>query len=108
GRGHLGHTCPNGVLRACNIFAILPASRVRTVSGSHESESALNALLLHLTQRVCKQRMPVTISPKNGELWPSPGQLILQRWDQLPSLLVNRALAAKLLIVSGDFQHSFV
>ena len=52
--------------------------------------------------------MPVAVAPIDGQTRATSLEFILQRQDQLAILFVDRALAAKLLIVLGNFQHSLV
>ena len=69
------------------------------------ASARLHAVGRHLAQRVGQQRMPVAIAPVDRQLRAVRGQLALERRDQLPVLLVDRADAAEVLVVLGDFEH---
>src|SRR5713101_9500515 len=97
----------NFLLRPSNVLAILPASRVGTVSRSHKPQSPPYSILLHLPQSLGQQRMPVTVSPIDWQLWAMLLQLRPQRGNQLARLLIDRALALEVVIVLGHGQHAF-
>src|SRR6185369_4620635 len=65
---HDGRTLANRFPGPCDIFSILPAAGIRAVSGSHKSQSALDAVGFHLLQSIRKHRMPVTIAPINRQM----------------------------------------
>src|SRR5580698_1928504 len=69
-------------LCAGDVFAILPASGIRAVSGCHKGERAANAVFLHLAQRIGEHRMPVAISPIDGQLRAVCGEFALDCGDR--------------------------
>ena len=93
------------LLGAGDVFAILPAAGIRTERAGDERQRPLHAVGRHLPQRIGQQRMPVAIAPVDRQLRPVLGQFPLQRGDQLPILIVDRALAAEVVVVLGDFEH---
>src|SRR3984957_11054730 len=50
--------------------------------------------------------MPVAIPPVHRQLWPMLRQFVLERRDEVTSLLIDRALSIKVVVVLGDRQHS--
>src|ERR1700730_3253147 len=50
--------------------------------------------------------MPVAISPIDGQANPVPGQFGLEVRDELPVLVVDRALAPELVVVFRHFQDA--
>ena len=94
-------------LCATDVFAILPASGIRTVGRRHKGKRSVNAVLFHLPQGFRQHGMPVTVSPIHRQLRTVLRQFLLQSRDQFPNLLVDRALAAEVVIVLGDCQHAF-
>ncbi len=71
------------------------ASALRTPSASH------------LAQRVGEQRMPIAIAPIDGQARAVARQLFAKPGDQRAVLIVDRALAAEVVIMLGDRQHPF-
>ena len=49
--------------------------------------------------------MPVAISPVDGQVRAAPVEFGPQGGEQCEILLVDRALAAEMMVVLGDFQH---
>src|SRR5947208_15258069 len=87
----LGCACANFGLGAGNVFAILPASGVRTVSGSDKGEGVTNTVLLHLPDRVPEQGMPVAVSPIDGTVKTVVRELFVERRDQVADLMTDAA-----------------
>ena len=54
-------------LRRCNILPVLPATGIRTVSGGHQSQRMLYAVVAHLPQRIGQKWIPVAIAPINRQ-----------------------------------------
>ena len=105
GRGKLFGRTTDRPLGGDDIFQILPAAGIRAVSRGEQSHRPANAIGTHLGQRVGQQRMPVAISPVDRQLRAVAGQLELQIADEGPILLVDRALAAEMIIMLGDREH---
>src|SRR5689334_21566561 len=89
-----------------DVLKILPATRVRTVSGRHKRERIANSIRCHLTQRVRQKRMPVAIAPVDRKGWPIPLKLLLKRRNQISILLINRADTAKQLVMTRYAEHA--
>src|ERR1043166_9683725 len=97
---------PDFLLRTGNVFAVLAASRVRTVGGGDEGKGALNTIQLHLRQRSRQHGMPVAIAPVDRQLRTVLRKFDLQCCNQIASLLVDRTLAVEMIIVLGDREHA--
>src|ERR1700730_243531 len=82
------------LLCVSNVFKILPATRVRTISSSHKSERVLNSIIAHSPDRVRKQGMPVAIAEIDRQVRSIGFQLPLERRNQFSILSVYRAHAA--------------
>ena len=98
-------------LRARDVFAILSASRIRAVHRRDERKRALDAVVLHLPQRLCEHRMPVAIPPIDRQLRATSRkfglrEFVFDRRDQIAGLLVDRAFAVEVVVVLGDGQHA--
>jgi len=59
-----------------------------------------------LTQRIRKKGMPVAIAPVNRQMNRALIQLPSQSSNQLAALIVDRAPAAKVIIMGGNFQQA--
>ena len=86
-----------------DIFAILPASRIRTERRSRNRQRGPNAIVAHACDRVGEHRMPIAIAPVDRK----PHAGLLQRGDQLAALIVDRAATAKVVVMFRDRQHTF-
>src|SRR5438270_3660910 len=93
-------------LRADNVLAILTTSRIGTVRRRHEGERSSNAVLLHLLKRFGQHRIPVAISPINGELGSMLREFALERCDEFANLLVDRALSAEMVVMFRNREHT--
>src|SRR5580704_12350871 len=91
--------------RPLDVFQVLTATRVRTKDGGDETERPVDAVCAHLPQRVGQERMPVAIAPIDGKLQPVAGQFQFERGDQFAVVIVDRALAAEMIIMLRDGQH---
>src|SRR5580704_12455349 len=89
----LRSTRTNFALRKRNVFAVLPASGIGTVSRGHKSQRPANAVQLHLTNGICQHGMPVAIAPVYRQLRPVLREFGFESRDQLTGLLVDRTLA---------------
>ena len=99
-------TRTNFILRARNVFAVLPASRVGTVRGSDEGERSANAVPLHLLQSFGQHGMPIAIAPVDRDLGSMLRQFAFESCNQFTGLLVDRTLAAEMVVMFGDRQHA--
>ncbi len=93
--------------RLLDIFQVLAASRVRTEDGSDKGERTRHTVGLHLAQRVGEKRMPVAIAPVNRNPRTQAREFALKAGDQRAILIVDRALAAEVIVMLGDFEHAF-
>ena len=80
-------------------------SGIGTVSRREERQRTADSVAGHFGQRIRQQRVPIAIPPIN-----SPGgtvaiQLALEGGNQGPVLGVDRAYAAKVIIMLGHGQH---
>src|SRR5215472_8027056 len=70
------------VLRTRDVLPVLPASGIRTEGGSHESQSPPDSVVLHLPYGVGEQRMPIAVSPIDGQLWTMLLKFLLEGGNQ--------------------------
>src|SRR5215471_1429319 len=94
-------------LRACDVFAVLTTSGIRTVGRSHKRKRSFDAVAFHLAQSVGEHRMPIAISPIDGKIRTVVSKFVLDGCDQITCLLVNRAFAVEVVIVFGNGEHAF-
>ena len=88
-----------------DVLTILPTARIRTVCRSYKRQSPLNTVRFHLSQRIGKERVPVSISPVNRQIDFGLGELRSQHLDEFFHLCIDRADTIKVLIMFGNFQQ---
>src|SRR5829696_7586679 len=93
-------------LSVADVLQVLPATRIRAIPRSHKSECILNSIRRHLSHCVSKHRMPIAVSPVDGNTGPLHRQLLFQRGDQVAILLIDRTHAAEQVVVFGNLKHS--
>ena len=93
------------LLRVGDIFAVLPAARIRTVGTGEECQRPAHTAAAHFGQRVGQQRMPIAIAPINRQRRAVGGQLRFERGDECPILVVDRTATAEVIIVLGHGKH---
>ena len=94
-------------LRSRDVLAILAAARIGAIRRRDKAESASDAVVPHLPHGVGKEGVPVPIAPVDGHVRAFCREQISQCGDQRPVLVVDGALAAEVVVVFGDFEHSF-
>ena len=90
------------------VFAILTAPRVRGVGGGGQDEDAPGACLGELVEALGHEGVPVAVSPPDGNVMPTPGELRGQVCDQALVAGVNGGDAAEALVVGGDLKQALV
>ena len=93
--------------RGDNVFAILPAAGIRTERAGEEGEGSLDAIAPHSGEGLWQQRMPVAIAPIDRQFWTVDSEFLLKRRDESAVLIIDWADAAEVLVMLGDFKHSF-
>src|SRR5712691_3134632 len=88
-----------GGASALDVFQVLPAPGIRTEYGRHEAQGAPHTVGSHFPQRVGERRMPVTISPVDRKRRAIAREFALQTSDQRAVLIVDRTLAAEMIIM---------
>src|SRR5207302_7363865 len=89
-----------------DVFPILPAPRIGAVCRGDESQRSTDAVLFHLPQCIGQHGMPVPVSPVDRQLRTMLFEFAFQSGDQFASLLVDWALAVKMVVVFSDGKHS--
>src|SRR5205085_7516583 len=77
--------------RSLDVFAVLPAARIRTISRNDEGERALDSVVPHLPDGVGQERVPVAVAPVDGQARPSLFKLAFERRDEFSVLPVDGA-----------------
>ena len=86
--------------RGCDVVLILSAARIGTESRRGQRHGLLDAVIPHPPHGVRQHRMPVAIAPINRQR-----RQPAERLDQRPHLVVDRALAIEVIVVSGHGQQ---
>src|SRR5579863_3934272 len=100
-----GRALANFLLCAGDVFPVLTASGVRTVGRRDKPERTPHAVFFHLKQSFGQQRMPVAIPPVHRQFRAVQREFRFQRRNQLARLLVDRTLAAEVVVVLRDREH---
>ena len=94
-------------LSGANVLTILSAAGIRAVCGGHKCERPLHSVAPHFVERGRKERMPVAVSPVDGE-WDSVRiEIRTQSLDEIAALIVERTLSAEVIIMFSDFEKTF-
>jgi len=89
-----------------DIFTILPAARVRAKGRRYKRQCTLDAVVGHLLHHIAEHRMPVAISPVNGQMWAVNVEFPNELAQQAADLAVQWADAAEMAVMLGNFQES--
>src|SRR4051812_46360822 len=68
----------------------------------------MDSIQAHLADRIREEGMPVSVSPIHRQVWPKAQQFSLERRNQFPVLLVDRPLAAEVVVVLCNRQHALM
>ena len=93
--------------RSGDVLSVLAATAVATEHRGKESDGAFAAVVFHLGERIGEHGMPISVSPVDGQLNTPSVQFGLDSPDQSAALFVDGADSAKVVVVFGDFEHSF-
>ena len=89
-----------------HILPVLAAAGIGTVGRDKQRERPLNSVRRHRLHGIRQQRAPVAVAPVNGQADAVLPQLRFEGRNQRADLRVDRADAAEMVVVFGDFQHS--
>ena len=87
---------------ARNILGILTAAGIGPEGGRDKRDGIANPVVAHLADGIGQHRMPVAIAPIDRDL-----DDFLQRGNQSPVLIVNRAAAIEMIIMFRHFEQPF-
>ena len=93
--------------RCGDVLSVLTAAAVATEHGSKECDRPFATILLHCLDGACEHRVPVAVPPVDRQLDLSVGEFCFQSFEEFTALLVDGANASKVIVVLGDFKHSF-
>ena len=93
--------------RSGDVLSVLAATAVATEHRGKESDGAFAAVVFHLGERIGEHGMPISVSPVDGQSELPSVQFGLDGPDQSAALFVDGADSAKVVVVFGDFEHSF-
>ena len=93
--------------RSGDVFSVLAATAVATEHRGKESDGPFTAVVFHLGERIGEHGMPISVSPVDGQSNPPSVQFGLDGPNQSTALFIDGADSAKVVVVFGDFEHSF-
>src|SRR5262245_48558963 len=85
-----------------DVFSILTAAGVGTLTGRHERQGVLAAVASHLLERRGQQRVPVSVAPVDGQSDSGLIDLDTHGGDQFPHLSIDGTDTTKMLVMFGD------
>ena len=95
------------LLSDLDVLAILSAAGIATEHAGEEGDRAAFSVGLHLTQCIRDHRVPIAIAPVDWKIDSVGIEFGAQSGDEGAVLSVDGADAVEVLVVFGDFHHSF-
>ena len=90
-----------------DVFSILPTSGITAETRSDIGDRSLHTIAFHLKHRVVQKRLPVPVSPVDGQGNLVSIQFCSQELNEISTLLIDRADTAKVVVMLGNFQQAF-
>jgi hypothetical protein len=93
--------------RPFDVLEILAAAGTRTERRRDEGQRSTHTGVAQLADRDWEQRMPIAVAPVDWHTATMFRQFRTESGHEFAVLLVDRTIAAKLVVVFGNFQQTF-